>query len=137
MKSMTVKFTLAKGLLGFLCVCVCLFAFIFIYLFLNFYYYSITVVCRFSPSLHPTSAEPPSPTSTLPLDFVHVSFIVVPVITSPHCPLSTPPCRLLDCSSRQCLWLYVVCFFLLLIMFELKVRSYGICPSPPGLFHLA
>ena len=23
------------------------------------------------------------------------------------------------------------------IMFQSKVRSYGICPSPPGLFHLA
>ena len=27
----------------------------------------------------------------LPFDFVHVSFIVVPVIPSPHCPLPTPP----------------------------------------------
>ena len=27
-------------------------------------------------------------------------------------------------------------FFLLLIMFQLKMRSYGICPSLPGLFHL-
>ena len=31
------------------------------------------------------------PTSTLPLDFVRVSIIVVPVIPSPHCPLPTPP----------------------------------------------
>ena len=69
------------------------------FLILIFYCYSITVVCLFSRSLHPTQAEPPpSPTSTLALDFVHVSFIVVPVIPSPHCPLSTPPCPLLDCS---------------------------------------
>ena len=61
----------------------------------NLYCYSITVVCLFSPSLHPTLAEP---TSTLPLDFVHVSFIVVPVIPSSHCPLPTPPWLLLDCS---------------------------------------
>ena len=57
------------------------------FLILIFYCYSITVVCPFSPSLHPTPADPPpSPTSTLPLDFVHVSFIVVPVIPSSHCP---------------------------------------------------
>ena len=34
-------------------------------------------------SLHPSTPPqlnpPPSPTSTLPIDFVHVSFIVVPV----------------------------------------------------------
>ena len=56
--------------------------------------YSITVVCIFSPSLHPTPAKTTSlPTFTLPLDFVHVSFIVVPVILSPlphpHSPLAT------------------------------------------------
>ena len=54
----------------------------------------------FSP--HPSTPTqpnpPPSPTSTLPLDFVQVSFIVVPVIPSPHCPLPTPFWLLLDCS---------------------------------------
>ena len=103
-----------------------------------FYCYSITVVCIFSPSFHPTPAKTTThPTSTLPLDFVHVSFIVVPVNPSPHCPLPTPLWLLLDGSELQCLWLYFVCFFLLLITGQLKVRSYGICPSPPGLFHLA
>ena len=48
----------------------------------NFYCYSITVVCIYSPSVHPTPAEPTS--LTLPLDFVHVSFIVVPENPSPH-----------------------------------------------------
>ena len=43
------------------------------------------------PSTPPQLNPPPSPTSTLPLDFVHVSFIVVPVIPSPHCSLPTPP----------------------------------------------
>ena len=43
------------------------------------------------PSTPPQPKLPPSPTSTLPLDLVHVSFIVVPVIPSPHCPLPTPP----------------------------------------------
>ena len=78
------------------------------------------------------------PVSTLPFDFVHVSFLVVPENPSPHCPFPTPFWLLLGCSLQlQCLWLYFVCFFLLLIRFQLKVRSYGICPSPPGLFHLA
>ena len=47
-------------------------------------------LCAFSPhpSTPPQVNPPPSPTSTLPLDFVHVSFIVVPVIPSSHC---TPP----------------------------------------------
>ena len=50
------------------------------------------------PSTPPQPNTPPSPTSTLPLDFVHVSFIVIPVIPSPHSPLPTPPCLLIDCS---------------------------------------
>ena len=50
------------------------------------------------PSTPPQLNPPPSPPSTLPLDFVHVSFIVVRVIPSPHCPLPTPPWPLLDCS---------------------------------------
>ena len=49
---------------------------------------------------HPsqTHLPPPSPTSTLPLGFVLVSFIVPPENPSPHCPLPTPLCLLLDCS---------------------------------------
>ena len=54
--------------------------------------YSITVVCLFSPSLHPTPAKPTSlsSASTLPLGFVHVSFTVVPVIPSPTVPPPLP-----------------------------------------------
>ena len=33
-----------------------------------------------------------------------------------------------NCSLFQCLWLYFACLFVLLIRFQLKVRSYGICP---------
>ena len=88
-------------------------------------------------SSHPSTPPQlnPPPSSTSPLGFVHVSSIVVPVIPSSLC----PPCPqlLLDCSQLQYLWLYFVCFFLLLIMFQLKVRSYGICTSQSGLFHLA
>ena len=52
------------------------------------YFYSVTIVCIFSPPLHPMPASPPpSPTPTLPLDFVLVSFIVAPIDPSPHYPL--------------------------------------------------
>ena len=50
------------------------------------------------PSTPPQLKRPPSATSTLTTDFVHVSFIVVPVIPSSHCPHPTPPWLLLDCS---------------------------------------
>ena len=53
-------------------------------------------------SLHPSTPPrlnlPPSPTSTLPLDFVPVSFIVAPIDPSPHYPLPTPLWLLLQCS---------------------------------------
>ena len=38
------------------------------------------------PSTPPQPNPPLSPASTLPLDFVHVSFIVAPVNPSPHYP---------------------------------------------------
>ena len=54
----------------------------------------------FSP--HPSTPHqpvpPPSPSSTLPLNFVLVSFIVAPVDPSPHYPLLTPLWLLLHCS---------------------------------------
>ena len=58
------------------------------YLSLSLFFFLIFIViqlqlCAFSP--HPPTPPqlnpPPSPTSTLPLDFVHVSFIVVPVLS--------------------------------------------------------
>ena len=59
------------------------------------YCYLITVVCLFSPSLHPTPENPPlSPISTLTIDFVHVSFIVssscnrLSSLSPPHSPLA-------------------------------------------------
>ena len=59
-------------------------SFFFFLFFKKIYCYSITVVCIFSPFLHPTPAKPTS----LPHDFVHVSFIVAPVNASPHSPLA-------------------------------------------------
>ena len=50
------------------------------------------------PSTPPQPNPPPSPTSTLPLDFVLVSFIVALVDPSPHYPVPTPLWLLLDCS---------------------------------------
>ena len=74
--------------------------FLMILLFLKFFIVIQLQLYTFSPhpSTPPQPNPPPSPTSTLPLDFVHVSFIVVPVIPSPLCPLPTPPWLLLDCS---------------------------------------
>ena len=46
------------------------------------------------------SAFSPHPTPAKPLDFVHVSFIVVPVIPSPHYLLPTPLWLLLDGSQQ-------------------------------------
>ena len=54
-------------------------------LFFKFFIVIQLQLCAFSP--HPSTPpqpNPPSPISTLPLDSVHVSFIVVPVIPSPH-----------------------------------------------------
>ena len=66
-------------------------AILLIYFFKLFYCCSVTVVSAFSPhpSTPPQPKPPPSPASTLPLDFVHVSFIGVRVNASPHYPLPT------------------------------------------------
>ena len=54
----------------------------------------------------------------------------------PYNPLLSPLWSLSACSQFWCLWLYFACLFILLIRFLLKMRSYSIWPSPPGLFHL-
>ena len=46
----------------------------------------------------PQPNPPPSLVSTLSLGFVHVSFIVVPEKSSPHCPLPSFLCLLFNCS---------------------------------------
>ena len=64
--------------------------YLFIYLFLIFIVIQLQL-SAFSPhpSTPPQPKPPPSPASTLPLDFVHVSFIGVRVNASPHYPLPT------------------------------------------------
>ena len=65
-------------------------------------------ICLHFPPLlpPPQSNPPPSLVSTLPLAFVHVSFIVVvPENPSPYCPLSPLLWLLLDCS----LWYFKFC----------------------------
>ena len=68
--------------------------------FLNYFIVVQLQLLAFSPHLStPPQPNPPSsPASTHPLGFVHVSFIVVPLNPSPHCPLPTPLWLLLDCS---------------------------------------
>ena len=53
------------------------------------------------PSTPPQPVPPPSPTSTLPLDFVHVSCIVAPIEPSPHYPLPTPLWLLFNKTNKQ------------------------------------
>ena len=113
------------------------FFFFFFFLIKHFFNVVQLQLSAFSPhpSISPQPNPPPSPASTLHLGFVHVSFIVVPVIPSSHCPPRPQAIVRLFLTSMS---LVIFCLlFLLLIMFQLKVRSYGICPSPPGLFHLA
>ena len=69
--------------------------------FILFYFIFIQLqLSAFSPhpSTPPQPVPPSSPTSTLPLDFVLVSFIVAPIGPSPHYPLPTPLWLLLHCS---------------------------------------
>ena len=80
-------------------VCLVLWFTWFCHLLKKFYCYSITVVCIFSPSLHATPAEPTSlPGLHLPWFCPCVLYSIVPVNSSPHCPLPIPLWLLLDCS---------------------------------------
>ena len=64
--------------------------FLFFFFFFFFFFLSFIVIqlqlSAFSPhpSTPPQPIPPPSPTSSLPLDFVHVSFIAVPENPPPH-----------------------------------------------------
>ena len=83
------------------------------------------------PPPHPsrTPLPPPPPLSPLILSICPLS----PLLTVPS-PLPPGYCEIVLNFNVSGYILFA--FFLLLIMFQLKVRSYSICPSPPGLFHL-
>ena len=81
------------------------FGFLFCFVFFLFFFFLIFIVIQLQlsafspyPSTPPQPIPPPSLTSTLPLGFVHVSFIVAPIDPSPYYPLPTPLWLLLDCS---------------------------------------
>ena len=75
----------------FLKIFICIYCY-FIYLFLNYFIVVQLQLSAFSPhpSLPPQPNPPPSLASTIPLGFVHVSFIVVPENPSPHYLLPSP-----------------------------------------------
>ena len=104
-----------------------------------FYCCSIIVVCIFPPPLYPTPAQPTS----LPCFHPPPWFCLCVLYSSswkPFSPLSLPPSSLAIVRlflTSMSLVTFCLLFFLLLIMVLLKVRSYGICLSPHGLFHLA
>ena len=96
--------------------------------FLLLFKYSFLPFLPSSPH-HPRTPQLP-PLFPPHLIIVHVSFITVPANPSPFSPINPLPSPLWSlsaCSQFQCLWLYFTCLFVLLIRFQLKVRSYGIC----------
>ena len=97
---------------------------IYIYFFKNFYCYSVTVVCLSPhPSTPPQLNPPPSPTSTLPLGFVHVSFIVVPIpfIFFKKHSLTTDNCNFLSWQINFIVLIVYFCIF--------SITIYPLIPS--------
>ena len=69
------------------------------FFFFNYFIVQLQLSAFFPhPSTPPQPNPPPSPASTLPLGFVHVSFILLPENPSPHCPFPRPLWLLLDYS---------------------------------------
>ena len=107
----------------------------------SFYCCSSTVVSIFTPPLPSTTAILDSHLRSYP----HLALSMCPLYMFlddpfsffPIYPLPSTQWLLSVCYLFQCLWLYFVCLFVLLIRFHLEVRSYSICISLPGLFHLA
>ena len=100
-----------------------------------FYYCSSTVVCI-----------PPDPAILTSFPWFHLALglslspLQLFLKTPPHFPPIIPS----HLPSGYCQFVlnfnvssYFACLFVLLIRFHLKVRSYGICLSPPGLFSLS
>ena len=113
-----------------------------IFFFWFFYCCSIKVVpiSHYSPLPYPphTSHIQPSPfLLSVSMGPLYMFFDLTLPLFSPVTPLPSPLLLLSVCSLFPCLWFYFAHLLVLLIRFHLQVRSYGICPSPPGLFHLA
>ena len=96
-------------------------------------HFSITLPCPTHPHL-PHSIFPPLSLSMEPL---HMFLDLTLPLLSPIISLTPPFWSLLVYSLFPCLWFCFACLFLLLIRFQLQVRSYGIYLSPTGLFQLA
>ena len=102
----------------------------------------IVVQVQFS-AFSPQPSLTPSPPHHPPISTPHYCPCVLSNCSYKHFTLvpwkslPSPLWSLSACSQFQCLWLYFACLFVLLIRFLLKVRSYGICLSLPGLFRLA
>ena len=107
-------------------------------MFIFIYCCSVPVVPPFSPLFIPTPS-PQLPQSISPIVHAHESSICVPLLVpSPSVPRYPPPLWSPSVYSLcPSLWFYFAHLFDLLLRFHLKARLYGICPSPPGLFHLA
>ena len=115
-----------------LCLFICLFLFVLLF----------KCSClHFTPTTVPCSSDPHLPPSILtPFGCVLGSFIRFLDAPSPSFPLYPPSPSPLVTVSLFFISVSLVIFCLLvclLIRFYLQVRSHGICPSPPGLFHLA
>ena len=107
------------------------------YYFFQFSNYFIVVQLQLSafsphPSTPPQLNPPPSLESTLPR---FCPSLLYSSSWKPYFWLSLPPSQ--QEIVRLLLTSMSLFFFLWLIMLHLKVRSYDICLSPPGLFHLA
>ena len=116
----------------------CLSFFVF---FLNFFYCCSSTVVSI-PLLHsPCPTHPLLPTLILPLWLcpcvLYTCSLTTLSLFSPIIPLSPSLWLLTLCSLFPCPWFCFAHLFVLLIRFHLQVRSYGICLSLTGLFHLA
>ena len=91
------------------------------------------------PPPQPNPQPFPPPSHFHPSVIVHTSFIIVPTNPSAFSPEIPSPLPSGHCQPvlNFSVWLYFACLFVLLIRFLLKVRSYGISFSLPGLFCLA
>ena len=110
--------------------------------FQNFFIVILLQFSQFPPPHLPLPRSPPAPRVN-PHTFVHVhvSFVhVLCLVPSPSLHHYAPPYPLWPlsiCSMFPFLWFYFAHQFIVFIRFLSQARSYGICHSPTGLFHLA